>query len=431
MLLSAQIAKKQREAAEASRVAREKSFREGTDMGGSQAAEIQRDFNAAVNARKKEEQKKKFKENWNNFWGDVGRGIVDGFSWFANTTNEGIKALVGLAVNATETIQADTERRKREEERNKALARIAEGERQREAIHQEFTALMEKEKRRAKKQSFYSATDIGGSQATKIQEEFNEVIEEEKEELAADNALLEDSIDYTVQSGDTYNGILSRYGITAINRQTIARLNKIRDMDKIYAGQILRIPRAFTSTTTPSGGGGSGGGGGSNAGGGGNGGSNGGSSTTKRQDYTQGQLLQGLDYANSLTERTIPTFTKILEKASQKTQILSEQAIASSATQIEQELTKKTKGKIPEADVKQLLQIVLDRSLTTSKNSALSALSTLGTVAEVLEGSLESKIPGTNISFGHVLLFLGGAIGAGLMLLQGNPSGVSDFINKF
>ena len=44
---------------------------------------------------------------------------------------------------------------------------------------------------------------------------------------------------YTVQSGDTLSGIARKYGTTVAK---LAELNNIKDVDKIYVGQILRLP---------------------------------------------------------------------------------------------------------------------------------------------------------------------------------------------
>ena len=44
---------------------------------------------------------------------------------------------------------------------------------------------------------------------------------------------------YTVQSGDTLSAIAKRFGTTV---NAIAQLNGIKDVNKIYVGQVLRIP---------------------------------------------------------------------------------------------------------------------------------------------------------------------------------------------
>lgn len=44
---------------------------------------------------------------------------------------------------------------------------------------------------------------------------------------------------YTVRSGDTLSAIAKRFGTTV---QAIAQLNGIKDVNKIYVGQVLRIP---------------------------------------------------------------------------------------------------------------------------------------------------------------------------------------------
>ena len=44
---------------------------------------------------------------------------------------------------------------------------------------------------------------------------------------------------YTVQRGDTLSGIARKFGTTV---SAIAQLNNIKDVNKIYVGQVLRIP---------------------------------------------------------------------------------------------------------------------------------------------------------------------------------------------
>lgn len=51
-------------------------------------------------------------------------------------------------------------------------------------------------------------------------------------------------VDYTIRSGDTLSGIASARGTSA---EELARVNGIADPNKIYAGQVIRVP----STSTP------------------------------------------------------------------------------------------------------------------------------------------------------------------------------------
>ena len=51
---------------------------------------------------------------------------------------------------------------------------------------------------------------------------------------------------YTIQPGDTLSGIASKYGTTAA---AIQSANNIKNANKIYAGQTIRIPGGGTSTT--------------------------------------------------------------------------------------------------------------------------------------------------------------------------------------
>ena len=45
---------------------------------------------------------------------------------------------------------------------------------------------------------------------------------------------------YTVKRGDTLTKIAKMFGTTVA---AIAKLNNIRDVNKIYAGQVLKIPK--------------------------------------------------------------------------------------------------------------------------------------------------------------------------------------------
>lgn len=53
---------------------------------------------------------------------------------------------------------------------------------------------------------------------------------------------------YTVQAGDTLWDIAQRSGVSV---QTLARLNGLRDPDRLYPGQRLRIPRLPTAPEPP------------------------------------------------------------------------------------------------------------------------------------------------------------------------------------
>ena len=44
---------------------------------------------------------------------------------------------------------------------------------------------------------------------------------------------------YTVQRGDTLSGIARKFGTTVT---VLAQLNNIKDVNKIYVGQVLRLP---------------------------------------------------------------------------------------------------------------------------------------------------------------------------------------------
>lgn len=52
---------------------------------------------------------------------------------------------------------------------------------------------------------------------------------------------------YTVVKGDTLSGIASKYGTTY---QTLASYNGIADPDKIYPGQVIKIPNGSTSSSS-------------------------------------------------------------------------------------------------------------------------------------------------------------------------------------
>ena len=56
---------------------------------------------------------------------------------------------------------------------------------------------------------------------------------------------VQDYITYVVQPGDTLSGIAARYGTTY---QTLAALNGITNPNLIYAGQTIRIPEDGSST---------------------------------------------------------------------------------------------------------------------------------------------------------------------------------------
>ncbi len=52
---------------------------------------------------------------------------------------------------------------------------------------------------------------------------------------------------YTVKSGDTLSGIASKFGTTV---STLANINNIKDVNKIYVGQVLKLSSSQTSSTT-------------------------------------------------------------------------------------------------------------------------------------------------------------------------------------
>ena len=63
-----------------------------------------------------------------------------------------------------------------------------------------------------------------------------------------DNENNESEINYVVKKGDTLSGIASKYGTTY---QKLASYNSIPDPNKIYPGQIIRIPNAKENDINP------------------------------------------------------------------------------------------------------------------------------------------------------------------------------------
>jgi nucleoid-associated protein YgaU len=382
--LSRTLARTQREA----EIAKRTRALERYDENQQKVDDIHKEFRTVIQAEKRkkiEEDIKQgwnnFKEGWNEFWTDIGEGVVDGWNWLTTTTSKGLKAFISLCFSSA----GDAEAKKPiDKQRIIALERYEENQRTIDNIHNEFTELMKEHKRRK----------------------------------AYEDGLMSDTYDYTIVSGDTYNGILSAFGVDGGNRGLIASLNKIENLDKIFAGQVLKIPKSFItkypSTGTE----------GTETG-------NGGEEETPPEtggEFTTEELSKGWKYVagGSVLSKLLgrdSTLSKILKK---EYTMPSAQSVASSQAALKQELVNKTKGKIPTPKIDELLSVVLDSTLTKSANSALSALRTLDEVAQVLGDTLDTTIPGTNINFGQTLLFLGSVIGAGLMLLQGNTSGVSN-----
>lgn len=69
-----------------------------------------------------------------------------------------------------------------------------------------------------------------------------------KSETAVEPTPSEDYETYTVVSGDTLSGIASRYGTTY---QKLAEINNIADPNKIYVGQVLKVPKKAVEVEEP------------------------------------------------------------------------------------------------------------------------------------------------------------------------------------
>lgn len=69
-----------------------------------------------------------------------------------------------------------------------------------------------------------------------------------KSETAVEPTPSEDYETYTVVSGDTLSGIASRYGTTY---QKLAEINNIADPNKIYVGQVLKVPKKVVEVEEP------------------------------------------------------------------------------------------------------------------------------------------------------------------------------------
>lgn len=69
-----------------------------------------------------------------------------------------------------------------------------------------------------------------------------------KSETAVEPTPSEDYETYTVVSGDTLSGIASRYGTTY---QKLAEINNIADPNKIYVGQVLKVPKKPVEVEKP------------------------------------------------------------------------------------------------------------------------------------------------------------------------------------
>ena len=69
-----------------------------------------------------------------------------------------------------------------------------------------------------------------------------------KSETAVEPTPSEDYETYTVVSGDTLSGIASRYGTTY---QKLAEINNIADPNKIYVGQVLKVPKKTVEVEEP------------------------------------------------------------------------------------------------------------------------------------------------------------------------------------
>ena len=68
--------------------------------------------------------------------------------------------------------------------------------------------------------------------------DYPSIIKNVKEEKSTDNNMLND-VNYVVKKGDTLSAIASKYGTTY---QWLASYNNIKNPNKIYPGQIIRVP---------------------------------------------------------------------------------------------------------------------------------------------------------------------------------------------